>query len=523
MDLADHGAASALLGLEGLQVFEVEEADQNSTRAVHVLTTPGVPQLCPRCGTPARRSKERVCAVLRDIPAGQARIELRWHKQRWWCDNPDCPRKTFTEAVPQAGPGQRLTGRMRTAMAEAVGEQLRPVSEVADTFGVAWHSTHNAFAAHAEAVLGASGCEPSEDGHAPDRDPDPDSCGPDGPDPDGPHGPEPDDRPCGGLTPDAWPAEPAGVAWASQQQAEALPPVSALGIDDTRRGRRRLRRDPDTGAWTVLADQWQTGFVDIGGRAGLLGQTPGRTGRDVIRWLARQPKRWREAVKVVAIDMSGTYRNGVRAALPHADIAVDPFHIVQAANKMLATVRRKETTRRYHRRGRSGDPEYAVKGLLMRNKEDLTPTAAAKLWNTLLDTGATGEPILAAYIAKEKIRDVLALSPTRTGITPADSQIRHRLTDFFEWCANYDNVPEITTFAKTISNWRHELATAVRTGVSNSTSEGTNRIVKLVARIASGFRNPVNQRRRVRYVATRASRRDRPHPVTNQQSLQVIT
>src|SRR5439155_18528059 len=85
--------------------------------------------------------------------------------------------------------------------------------------------------------------------------------------------------------------------------------------------------------------------------------------------------------------------------------------------KMLATVRRKETTRRYHRRGRSGDPEYAVKGLPMRNKEDLTPTAAAKLWNTLLEAGATGEPILAAYIAKEKIRDVLALSPTRTALT----------------------------------------------------------------------------------------------------------
>src|SRR5260370_37316331 len=101
--------------------------------------------------------------------------------------------------------------------------------------------------------------------------------------------------------------------------------------------------------------------------------------RDVIRWLTRQPEQWREAVNVVAIDMSGTYRVGVRAALAHAKIAVDPFHVVQAANKMVAVVRRREITRKYGRRGRSGDPEYSDKRLLARKTEDLTPARAAKL------------------------------------------------------------------------------------------------------------------------------------------------
>src|SRR5260370_41658549 len=73
----------------------------------------------------------------------------------------------------------------------------------------------------------------------------------------------------------------------------------------------------------------------------------------------------------------------------------------------------------------------------------------------------------------------------------------------------------MTTLAQTVSNWRYELATAVRTGASNAKSEGHNRIVKLIARIAFGFRNPLNQRRRVRYAATRAGRHPPPHLATN--------
>ena len=58
---------------------------------------------------------------------------------------------------------------------------------------------------------------------------------------------------------------------------------------------------------------------------------------------------------------------------------------------------------------------------------------------------------------------------------------------------------------------------------SNAKSEGVHRIVKLVARIAYGFRNPLNQRRRVRYAATRTSRRTQSLPVHTRLPLSVFT
>ena len=110
-------------------------------------------------------------------------------------------------------------------------------------------------------------------------------------------------------------------------------PVTALGIDETRRGRPRYGVDPQTGTTTVTADRWHTGFVDLTGGHGLLGQVEGRTAGDAGAWLAARDPAWRAGVAVVAIDMCPAYRAAVREHLPHATLVVDHFHVVQLANR----------------------------------------------------------------------------------------------------------------------------------------------------------------------------------------------
>ena len=46
----------------------------------------------------------------------------------------------------------------------------------------------------------------------------------------------------------------------------------------------------------------------------------------------------------------------------------------------------------------------------------------------------------------------------------------------------------------------------MRHGITNAGSEGTNRVIKTVARDAYGFRNPENQRLRTRTATTRRHR-----------------
>jgi hypothetical protein len=71
------------------------------------------------------------------------------------------------------------------------------------------------------------------------------------------------------------------------------------------------------------------------------------------------------------------------------------------------------------------------------------------------------------------------------------------------WCVQHDDIPELIALARTISRWEHEITAAVITWLTNATAESLNRLAKLEARHAYGFRNPVNQRRRVRIACTR--------------------
>ena len=331
-----------------------------------------------------------------------------------------------------------------------------------------------------------------------------------------------------GITP-AEAARHAGISWPVAHEAfaaaadpvlgQAPAPVAHLGIDEHRRGRPRWRRDADTGEYLMLADRWHTCFFDLSGDQGLLGQVEGRTADDAAYWLAQATPAWRDRIETVAIDMCSIYASAVRRMLPRAQLVVDLFHVVHLAVKMTGDARRRVIRGKYGRRGRSGDPEYGIKGLLVRNLEHLSPGQFAKVTG-ILGSDPGGQEIAAAWIGKEKLRHALNLRARVTGSVPCERNVRDRLFAFYDWCAQNDDIPELLSLAKTVSRWESEIVAAVLTGITNSVSESLNRLAKLEARLAYGFRNPVNQRRRVRIACTRGTRR-RSRPVTTKKSRSV--
>ena len=307
----------------------------------------------------------------------------------------------------------------------------------------------------------------------------------------------------------SWPVAHDAFAGAADPVLEKAPAqVAHLDIDEHHRGRPRFATDERAGEYVLLADRWHTCFFDLSGDQGLLGQVEGRTADDAAYWLAQAAPAWRDAIRVAAIDMCSIYAAAVRRMLPGARLAVDLFHVVQLAVKAVGDVRRRIVRVRYGRRGRSGDPEYGIKNLLVRNLEHLSPGQFAKVMDTL-GKDRYGQEIAAAWIAKEKLRHALNLRARITGSAPCERDVRGRLAAFYHWCAQNDDIPEILSLAKTISRWEDEIVCAILTGVTNATSESLNRLAKLEARLAYGFRNPANQRRRVRIACTRGYRRSR--------------
>jgi len=370
------------------------------------------------------------------VPFGERGLELVWRKRRWYCSDPACPRRTFTEQVRQVPAGARITSRLREAAGRRVCDAGSTVVQAARDLRLSWPTVMNAF------------------------------------------------RTAG-----------------TQVTAAALEPVEVLGIDETRRGRTQWRKDPETGKWVPVADRWHTGFVDAAGVQGLLGQTEGRAPSDVLAWLATTPDQWRKQIRYVTIDMSADYRAAIRTGLPHATIVVDHFHVVQLANKMLNIVRRRTTATLRGRRGRAVDPEWKARRRLLRNREDLTDTQFSAMWNPLIEAGAIGTTLLTAWIAKERLRDLLATARTGTN----RHRIGHLRWKFLTWCADSD-IPEVRQLATTVDRWWREIEAFIHTGHSNAKSEGINRVIKLVTRAAHGFRNPTNQRLRTRCITTRRAR-----------------
>jgi len=263
-------------------------------------------------------------------------------------------------------------------------------------------------------------------------------------------------------------------------------PTRVMGIDETRA--RTVRWILQDVGWR-RTDPWMTSFVnaDTTGPGLLLGLAPGRSGACVRTWLAEQTPQFRAGIDLVVIDPSAPYASGIRAALPHARIAVDHWHLVRLANDMLTEVRQRVTRQLHQRRGLASDPVWAHRRMLLTAGNRLSRKQLARLTRVLDADDLTGE-IGAAWACKELLRQLLAQhDPAR---------IRQALWRFYTACADA-NMPEATRLASTIETWWPAILVALLENVTNSRTEGFNRIIKQVKRVGCGFVNMDNYRRRI--------------------------
>lgn len=299
----------------------------------------------------------------------------------------------------------------------------------------------------------------------------------------------------------SWPtAHRAFVAHAKTVLTEPAP-TPVLGIDETRRGKPRWERCAETGRW-VRVDPWDTGFVDLAGDQGLLGQHEGRSGAAVVAWLKARTPRFRESIQYVAIDPAAAYASAIRTPglLPNAKLVVDHFHLTKLANDALTKVRRRVTWELHDRRGRKIDPQWANRRRLLTARERLSDKSFAKMWNRISAEDPTAQ-ILSAWIAKEELRTLL--STVRAG---GDAHLaRHRLHRFLAWCID-SQIPELLTLAITVDTWWPEIHAFLTTGITNARTEGYNRLLKQVKRVGCGFRNREHSAQRIRFHCTRRQR-----------------
>jgi transposase len=101
---------------EGLELTSISDTPEELLICV---TSHRPSSLCPLCSTPSSAIHSDYCRHPRDLPCTGRPIRLVLTVRQFFCRNPDCSRKVFTERLPDfIAASSRLTRRLRTSVQE---------------------------------------------------------------------------------------------------------------------------------------------------------------------------------------------------------------------------------------------------------------------------------------------------------------------------------------------------------------------------------------------------------------------
>lgn len=183
----------------------------------------------------------------------------------------------------------------------------------------------------------------------------------------------------------------------------------------------------------------------------------------------------RENVRLVALDMSETYRSFAKSFFPNARLVADKFHVLRLLAPAL-TRRRIEVT---------GDRRsLAIRRLLLRNGHSLSffDRLGVRQWL------AKYPELCEVYEAKEALH--------RFYRTHGIERAKRAFELLLERLAR-SALPELKTLVRTLKKWRDEILAYFDSGLTNAITEGFNLKAKLVKRRAFGYRSFPNYRLRL--------------------------
>jgi transposase len=236
-----------------------------------------------------------------------------------------------------------------------------------------------------------------------------------------------------------------------------LAALVSIGCDELsyRRGQRYL---------TNVADH-RTGRI--------VWSSPGRNAQTLQQFFDELGERKR-SIRAVSIDMSGGYEKAVRAALPDAQIAFDPFHVVASAGRAVDDVRRAE----WNAKGKSRTPEGKwlknVRWALRKAPETLTDRQRV----ALAQVQRINARLYRAYLLKEQLRALYHLDDP----TQAPAHLHAWLT----W-ASRSKLKPFVRLARTLRRYRDGILAAVTLGLTNARLEGLHSKIRLLSHRSFGF------------------------------------
>jgi len=220
----------------------------------------------------------------------------------------------------------------------------------------------------------------------------------------------------------------------------------------------------------ILTDPVHKRIVDV---------LPTRYHAQIYDYLRAFPNR--NQVQYFIMDMNREYLSIAKSLLPNATIVIDRFHVVRYCTWALENVRKRvqmkllPEQRKYFKRSRK---------LLLAHMRDLSAENKAAVERMLFMSRDLRE----AYLLKEKFYDFMNSS--------SSSQAKERLR-IFRAHAFVAELPEFSACLTMLKNWESFILNSFDCPFSNGFTEGVNNKIKVLKRIAFGYRSFRNFRIRI--------------------------
>lgn len=248
-----------------------------------------------------------------------------------------------------------------------------------------------------------------------------------------------------------------------------------LGLDENKA---KASRVMGLDEFSVKKRMFDTTISDLEGRK-LLGIVEGCGKTNLEKYFTALPGP--EIVEVIVMDMHEPFRQAVQMCLPKANIVVDKFHVITHINQALDKVRtRLQSKESKGRRWLLFHSRY----LLLRKAESLSPEGQSKLRRLFSLYPELG----IAWNLKEFLREWYKSSSR----AEAETSLCH-----WEESVRKAGLKEFGIGLPMFRNWRNEILNYFDHRVTNGFVEGKNNRIKVIKRMAYGYRNIDNLRRRI--------------------------
>jgi transposase len=198
-----------------------------------------------------------------------------------------------------------------------------------------------------------------------------------------------------------------------------------------------------------------------------------RKAAGISRFFKEKGDKWCKNIEAASMDAWKAFRKAVVKNCINAVICFDHFHLAQHFSKSIDKLRVRES-----RNADSKDKEIyrGTRWLLLKHPEKLKEDQRAKL-DMLLEINKN---LYKAYILRDEFRQIFG------GDTP-----RSRLIRLSNWIRNAKaaRIPELSKFVKQIENWKPFIKNSLRMNFSNSFAEGLNNKVRVIQRMAYGYKD----------------------------------